>query len=245
MRTIDYARHGETAEHLRDEYRGGSPFPHIVIDEFLRPGSVEAINRAFPDPDQEMIRKSRTAILDDGRVAQSGKRNYRYGEVDEAIEGLFAELNTQPFIQWLESLTGINALLPDPRMRGGGIHVTEPGGLLRVHADFNKHPLFGLDRRINVLIYLNEDWQEDYGGHLELWNSDVSQCEKRILPIANRCVIFNTSSDSFHGHPQPLTCPQGRERRSIAMYYYSNGRPPQEQREKHATLWPLMPGETV
>ena len=98
--------------------------------------------------------------------------------------------------------------MTDALLQGGGVHLVKPGGLLRVHADFNKHPSFQLRRRLNLLLYFNVDWREEYGGHLELWNRDVSQCVQRILPIANRCVIFNTSSDSYHGHPRRAELPR-------------------------------------
>jgi Rps23 Pro-64 3,4-dihydroxylase Tpa1-like proline 4-hydroxylase len=140
-------------------------------------------------------------------------------------------------------LTGIEGLLPDPHMQGGGIHQIHRGGFLRVHADFNKHPKFGLDRRLNLLLYLNKDWQEEYGGEIELWSRDMARCERRILPTARRCLIFSTLSDSYHGHPHPLTCPEGMTRKSIAMYYYTNGRPAEEQRPQHGTLWQKLPQE--
>ena len=85
-----------------------------------------------------------------------------------------------------------------------------------------------LDRRINVLIYLNENWEEEYGGHFELWEKDKSKCIVRIPPIFNKMAIFSTTDFSWHGHPDPLTCPQGRSRKSLALYYYTHGRPEYE-----------------
>jgi hypothetical protein len=97
-----------------------------------------------------------------------------------------------------------------------------------VHADFNKHPVFNLDRRLNALLYLNKDWKEEYGGHLELWNRDVTRCEAKILPVFNRLAVFGTTDFTFHGHPNPLQCPEGTTRKSLALYYFSNGRPAEE-----------------
>jgi Rps23 Pro-64 3,4-dihydroxylase Tpa1-like proline 4-hydroxylase len=93
-----------------------------------------------------------------------------------------------------------------------------------VHADFNRHEKLNLDRRLNLLLYLNRDWKEEYGGHLQLWTRDMGRCVVKVLPVFNRCVVFSTTDFSYHGHPDPLTCPPGRTRKSIAMYYYTNGR---------------------
>jgi len=161
------------------------------------------------------------------------------------VRQFFWELNSSTFLKFLEKLTGIKNLLTDPHLQGGGIHQIERGGLLRVHSDFNFHPVFKLDRRLNLLLYLNEPWPEEWGGHLQLWSKDMRRCEQKILPQARRCVIFNTLSDSWHGHPEPLACPEGVHRKSIAMYYYSNGRPKAEQHRPHKTKWQAMPGESL
>ena len=126
-------------------------------------------------------------------------------------------------------------------MIGGGIHQSLPGAVLRIHADFNKHPLWQFRRRLNVLLFLNKDWKEDYGGHIELWSSDMQSCEQKILPIANRLVIFTLSNKSFHGHPKPLNCPKGMTRKSIATYYYNNEIV--QESEEHSTLWQSLPTE--
>jgi len=146
-------------------------------------------------------------------------------------------------LQFLETLTGIKGIVPDPYFVGGGLHQIKPGGKLGVHADFNHHEKLNLDRRINVLIYLNKDWKEEYGGHFELWNKEMTAAEQKILPLFNRCAIFSTTSTSFHGHPTPLSCPPDRTRKSIATYYYSNGRPAEEVGESHSTLFKARPGE--
>jgi Rps23 Pro-64 3,4-dihydroxylase Tpa1-like proline 4-hydroxylase len=151
-------------------------------------------------------------------------------------------LNSRPMLQFLEVLTGIQGVLPDPYYVGGGVHQIKPGGKLEIHADFNRHTKLKLDRRINVLIYLNKDWKEEYGGHFELWNREMTQAEQKILPLFNRCAIFSTTSFSYHGHPNPLACPPGRTRKSIATYYYSNGRPEEEVSESHSTLFQHRPG---
>ncbi|HMJ06001.1 MAG TPA: 2OG-Fe(II) oxygenase, partial [Chthoniobacterales bacterium] len=104
---------------------------------------------------------------------------------------------------------------------GGGLHETLRGGHLGVHADFNVHGRLRVERKLNLLIYLNQDWEDDYGGQLELWDRRMKGCAVRVKPVFGRAVIFNTALDSFHGHPDPLNCPSDRSRRSIATYYYS------------------------
>jgi hypothetical protein len=149
-----------------------------------------------------------------------------------------AEFNSSAFVDFLQTMTGIEeALIPDPHYRGGGLHQIDPGGYLEVHADFNRHPAFGLDRRVNVLLYLNRDWQLEWGGQLELWDRTMSRAERRIEPVFNRTVVFSITDTAFHGHPEPLRSPPGFPRRSLAFYYYSNGRPAAERSEEHSTLF--------
>ena len=102
-----------------------------------------------------------------------------------------------------------------------------------------------LDRRLNLILYLNKGWLEEYGGNLELWDRAMTRCERRILPIANRCVIFNTTDFSNHGHPDPLACPEGMTRKSMALYYFSNGRPTEEMSRVRGTEFAARPGERL
>ena len=129
----------------------------------------------------------------------------------------------------MQDLTSINEkLVPDPELNGGGLHEIKSGGYLKVHTDFNKHPNFNLDRRVNILIYLNKNWNSIYGGDLQLWDRDMQICKKKIYPIFNKMVIFSTNDYSNHGHPDPVTCPENISRKSIALYYFSNGRPKED-----------------
>ncbi len=234
---FNYAELYKMADEKRETYKQGSPFPHIVLDDFISRALTKAVLENFPKADQSLSQRDNSVYIK-GKPIQHNKVGIRDETLySETLRHLFWELNSLRFIQFLEKLTGINALLPDPTYRGGGIHQTKPGGMLQIHADFNKHPVFGLDRRINFLLYLNEDWQPNWGGDLELWSKDLTTCEKVISPIAGRCVIFNTTSDSWHGHPEPIACPEGNARKSLALYYYTNGRPAHEEREAHKVLW--------
>jgi Rps23 Pro-64 3,4-dihydroxylase Tpa1-like proline 4-hydroxylase len=131
------------------------------------------------------------------------------------------ELNGQVFVEYLEALTGIAGLIPDPHYRGAGLHQILPGGLLKIHADFDSQTHLALHRRINVLLYLNRDWDETYGGDLELWDTAMTHAVVRVAPVANRLLVFETAGRHYHGHPEPLACPPGRSRRSLAWFFYT------------------------
>ena len=123
--------------------------------------------------------------------------------------------------------------MPDPHLSGGGLHEIKKGGILKVHTDFNKHPKNNLDRRVNVLIYLNKNWKKEYNGCLELWDKEMIKCKQKIIPNFNKMVIFSTTDFSNHGHPEPLKCPKNKSRKSLALYYFSNGRPQEEILDKN------------
>jgi hypothetical protein len=144
-------------------------------------------------------------------------------------------LNSGPFLNYLEKLTGIANLIADPSYFGGGVHWIENGGFLEVHADFNHLKKYNLARRINLLLYLNKDWKDEYHGHLELWDRSSMTKRKEVAPVFNRAVIFSTVKEALHGHPTPLSAPPGVARRSLALYYYTNTWEPAVQ--AHTTLY--------
>jgi hypothetical protein len=227
------------AEAHRDAYAAATPFPHAVIDGVLPEAVLDAVVAEFPDPD-------RTWRSFDDRNQKKFGATAAEAELGDVTRNVLAEFNGAAFLGFVQALTGIDEpLIPDPHYKGGGLHQIPPGGYLAVHADFNLHPLFNLDRRVNVLLYLNRDWDPAWGGQLELWDRSMTRAEKRIDPVFNRMVIFSITDTAFHGHPDPLRCPPGRARRSLAFYYYSNGRPEHEQAERHTTLFQSRPAERV
>jgi hypothetical protein len=221
------------ASEYRNAYINADPFPNIYFDNFFNPDMLKAVLEEFPD----MTKKADLKYNDPNQVKLASKGEYRFGPTTKQFMHF---LNSQPFLEFLSILTGIDNLIPDPFFEGGGCHQIVPGGMLKIHADFNKHPRNKLDRRLNVLVYLNEDWHEEYGGHFELWDREMKGCKKKILPLFNRMAMFSTTSDSYHGHPNPLTCPPDRTRKSLALYYYTNGRPEEEVVEgiqDHTTIF--------
>lgn len=235
---LDYERLSGLSREA-NAYREALPFSHAVIDNFLPSNTIRLLLDQYPH-DQSLASWNNATHPSKGGGAyvQKEKRNIRdITRMPWAYRQVIWELQSLPTLQALSDLTGIAGLLPDPMLRGGGIHQIGRGGYLKVHADFTLHRDYDLDRRINLLIYLNEDWQDEWGGHLELWDPALAGPPRRVSPIANRCVIFSTTSDSFHGHPHPLKCPEGIYRKSIALYYYTNGRNDQTQSRVFSTDW--------
>lgn len=220
----------------RDAYQKASPFPHIQLENVFPAETLDAVLEEFPGP------KGIDWIeFDDPRQKKLGFRVDN--EIGPRTLNFLHYLNSAPFVQFLEELTGITGLIPDPYYEGGGLHQILPGGFLKIHADFNWHYKLKLHRRINVLIYLNKDWEESFGGHLELWDSNMEACREKILPTFGKMVVFNTTDYAYHGHPNPLACPPNRSRKSIALYYYSSSRPKEEISNAHWTLFKQRQGE--
>jgi len=210
----------ELGKQKNAEYMQAEPFPSMYFDNLFDDDMLRKIIAEFPEigKDKQDIKYENPNEL---KLATRGE--YRFGPTTREFVHF---LNSQPFLEFLQNLTGIKeTLLPDPYLEGGGFHEIKQGGYLKMHVDFHKHKLTKLDRRLNILVYLNEDWKEEYGGHFELWERDMSKCAKKILPVFNRLAMFSTTDYSWHGLPDPLTCPPDRSRRSIALYYYTNGRP--------------------
>ncbi|HSK34042.1 MAG TPA: 2OG-Fe(II) oxygenase [Propionicimonas sp.] len=138
------------------------------------------------------------------------------------LNAVAREFCSPRFVEFLTELTGIENLMPDWSMDGGGLHQTLRGGHLNIHADFtthHDHPDWA--RRVNILLYLNREWPTEWGGQLELWDKEMTSCQGKVTPAGNRMLVFTTSFDSFHGHPDGLTCPPGEARRSMALYYFT------------------------
>ncbi|MEP1471042.1 MAG: 2OG-Fe(II) oxygenase [Halieaceae bacterium] len=239
---LDYDRLRKRLIAEHEEYTSADPFPHLVVDNFLSPEITDALIEGFPAASADINWRQLIARGNDGEKVQFNKQGMPHlFKIPALARQLIWELNSGTFIRCLEKLTGIDNLLPDPSLRGGGLHQILPGGLLGVHADFTHHVDYDLERRVNLLLYLNKDWQDEYEGHLELWNQDASQCVKRLRPSAGRCIIFNTDADSYHGHPRPLNCPEGMSRKSIALYYYTVGRDDKDVAPTQRTDWQKLP----
>lgn len=199
---------------LHDRYAAGDPFPHIVLDEFIDADVLRRLIAEWPETAADRQHYD--------RAQERLKYEWQPHELTTpALRSFLAEMNAEPMLRFIEALTGIKKLIADPYYAGAGLHETNRGGHLGVHADFNIHKGMNLLRRINLLIYLNDDWSPDWRGDLELWSTDMKERRHAVAPVLGRAVIFNTDLDSFHGVPDAVACPPERSRRSIALYYYT------------------------
>jgi hypothetical protein len=218
---------------LKSEYVSAQPFPHVALNGLFDLDCLRSIESEFPTTDQ--MGGSFTGEIEGGKFTESDWE--KFGPLTQEF---FAACNSAPFLNALQELTGISGLIPDPYLAGGGQHQTGRGGRLKVHSDFNVHPFLNLTRRLNMLVYLNEDWDLDWGGKIELWNGDMTSAEVAVAPALGQVVIFSTTDNSFHGLPEPLECPPDRFRRSLAFYYFTADETSPEAR---STLWKERPNE--
>lgn len=231
---LDMQRLRELLPALHNDYKSARPYPHIPIDGFLQEAVARQAREAFPE------------VRDAGWIHYVHVNERKHGLnknelIPPFLRDLIQALNQPEFVALLSELTGIPGLLPDDSLEGGGLHQSQRGGFLNVHADFTVHPHRRTwQRRVNLLIYLNEAWQPEYGGDLELWERDMSRCAVKIAPLFNRAVIFNTDADSFHGFPEPIQCPEGMTRKSIALYYFTEEKTPPVMR---STNYRARPGD--
>jgi Rps23 Pro-64 3,4-dihydroxylase Tpa1-like proline 4-hydroxylase len=198
-------------------YQKNSPYPHIVIDNFLKDAVAKEVAEAFPKPNSEFWFQYNNPI--EKKFATDDIRKF-----PKIIAKLIHALNSQEFVEKVEKLTGIKGLFSDPYLHGGGLHCSKNGGKLDIHLDYSLHPKLEMERRCNLILYLSPEWNESWGGSLEMWDKDMSKCVKKITPQFNRAVIFNTDDISLHGHPDPINCPENISRNSIALYYLSEAR---------------------
>ena len=201
---------------LRARFDSAPPFPHLVFDNLFAPELLDSIAA-----DYGRMRGEDWIKYDNANELKFGTRpNVRLGPGSQAY---FDTIHRAKFTRFLTAITGIEALLPDPMLRGGGLHEIPVGGKFAVHTDFTRHADTKLDNRLVFITYLNKDWQEDWGGALELWNP--TSCVQKVVPLFGRSILFAHSAESLHGHPDPVNTPDGRTRRSVAAYFYTNGRP--------------------
>lgn len=229
----------EYGSNKNEDYKNAPYFGHIVIDNFLPAYLIEDILKNFPNDvfSNDVIFKENSF--------ERNKRQISPYDCNTKILNYFLFFNSKPFIQFLESLTGINGLFGDHSYGGGGFHEIKKGGKLGIHADFRIHPKLRAHRRVNVLIYLNKDWDINWNGNLELWSPNMKTLIRSIEPIFNRCVIFNTEENAYHGHPHDLLVPDGKTRKSIALYYYTGSNSIFGEAHNVSTIFKSTPTDSV
>jgi len=215
-------------ESYKNIYNNQSPYPHVVIDNFLRDDVYNAlmneVNQLSKKPDSFFINNVYGII--DEHDSQRGKRQVDGIEkMDLKMVEVIKFLNSKYFLGLVKDMTGFKELQSIENYSNSGYHQTHRGGFLDVHHDFNlSHHDSTLFRQINFLLYLNKNWESEWGGDLELWDKDMSGPVKLISPIGNRVVMFNIDR-APHGHPNPLNCPENEYRKSFALYYYNRENP--------------------
>ncbi len=209
-----YERYEHRVDELAAAYRRHAPVSHLVFDRFLDHDLARTLSAEFPNETTDRWITYR-------HVNENKASLDRWEEMPPTIAAVLYELCSPRFVSWCAQITGIADLIPDPLLDGGGLHLARAGGYLNVHTDFSVHrhqPSWR--RRCNLILYLNEDWNPDWGGAMEVWAPDMSRCVESISCEINRAVLFDTSQ-ALHGFPEPLRCPADRRRKSLQIYYYT------------------------
>ncbi len=225
---------------LKRDFDTAQPFRHLMVEEFLEPEFALEVANAYPSFEEAQAMGFAFDFVNERKKVQISDAS----KFPEPIAKLNEVLASREFLADLEYITGIPNLLADPTLAGGGMHVTGPHGRLDVHVDFNYSHESKMHRRLNILVYLNPNWNPQWGGAVELWDPKVKKCYRSVDPMLNRMVIFETSHISYHG-VTPLTCPPEQQRRSFAAYYYTREAPVGWDGTKHDTIFRARPSEKM
>ena len=212
------------------------PFKHLYIDNFFSESFANKLLDSFPS-----LNSNNWDISNDPDIEVKMRSNWNSEfDIPENIVDCVRLMNSSYFLKAISDVFGIPKLIPDPYFSGGGLNVTVSGGLLDVHIDGNYHDASGLHRRVNAILYLNPGWREEWGGEFGLYDRNGEKLEKKIAPLHNRVMMFDTNDFSFHGLPDPIKFPKGHARRSIILYYYTKEpRPTKDTNisKPHSALW--------
>ncbi|HKU97541.1 MAG TPA: 2OG-Fe(II) oxygenase [Vineibacter sp.] len=218
-----------SVEAASKRFREAQPFKHLVFEGLFAPRLLECIHGEF-----DAVSRGDWERYDNRNERKLGtKPSARLGP---AAQLYFDTIYSKRFVDFVGRVSGIDGLITDPMLYGGGLHKIPTGGKFAPHVDFNKHPVTKLDNRLVFITYLNKDWKPEYGGALQLWDADSDQCVREVVPVFGRSILFYQSSRSIHGHPDPVRAPDGRTRRSVAAYFYSNGRSDEPTDHHHTTI---------
>ena len=219
-------------EGLRERFRAGKPYPHVVIDGFFDPEILERIVADFPSQSGRDWIKYDT----ENEIKQTSRG---IADLSAFTQAFFMQVNSEPMLEFLRFVTGHADLVADPLFHGGGLHESFRGGWLNVHVDWTQHPVLPLARRLNLIIYLNHDWDAAWGGALDLCDATTKQAGASVTPLFNRAVIFETNDQTLHGFPEPMTCPVDQSRKSVSLFYWS----PDPEAVKKSSFITFLPGK--
>jgi hypothetical protein len=198
---------------LKNDYLNAKPFEHIVIDNFLEESYAEKIYNLFPELNNSWYEYKNPIEV-----------KYAFDNINSLsgeLKNYFYYLSTQEFINVIKKLTNLDNIEYDEFLHGAGLHLHPRFGRLNVHLDYEKHPYTNKERQLNIILFLNKNWDINWNGANELWNSDVSKCIKKTDIKFNRAILFKTNDISWHGLPDKILCPNDIYRKSLAYYYVS------------------------
>jgi Rps23 Pro-64 3,4-dihydroxylase Tpa1-like proline 4-hydroxylase len=240
--------HAGFRDHIAEferQFAAAQPFRHVVIEQFLDPSFCQQLMAQFPPFAAGDARNEHGEQAGKSVIAQIARIGGAFDKFDRLMRD-------REFLSAIGRITGISQLLYDEDYVGGGTHENLSGQELDPHVDFNFHPRFGWHRRLNLIVFLNPQWDPAWGGSLELLrepSDDSDACV--VVPVANRAVIFETTESSWHGF-HIIRTPPGISRKSLAVYFYSKERPAHEITPSHATHYyqrplasHLQPGYTL
>jgi 2OG-Fe(II) oxygenase superfamily len=222
---FDSDRYRRLAVESAQRYQTDPPFPHIAFDEFLPHQLALTLAAQFPQPDNPAWTTHANAHANRQFLGDETKYHPLFRQFTQAV-------SSRRFLLFLETLSGINGLIPDPYFIGGGAMTADCGHKLDMHIDFNWHYHLHVYRRLNALFYLTPEWQEGWGGALRVEGSVT----RNYFPVFNRLIVFSTSEDSWHGQPIPLACPPNIKRNVFSAFYYTAASPAQEA-DPHLTKY--------
>lgn len=209
------------------------PFKYVVIDDFLPNNLADLCVHKFPYPHEDVWDRPDDDVEKKLRSNYKSEFDFPYG-----LQDAVRILNSSHILNAMSEALGIPKLIPDPYFTGGGLNMSLRGGMLDVHVDGNYHDATGLNRRVNAILFLNPNWDESWGGEFGVYKNEGKKLVKKIYPVMNRLVIFDTHDQSFHGTPEPINCPKDESRKSLILYYYTVAERENVRWDKpHSALW--------
>ncbi len=218
---------------LKKNYKNADPFDHVILDNFWTKKVAKELEKEIRNFNRD---KKYNVIKYDNAIEKKITCN-DYDKFPPTVYRAFSFLNSLKFVNFIQKITGIKSLITDIGLHGGGLHIHPNGGKLNVHKDYSIHPKLKKERRLNLIVYMADNWKDKWGGNLELWSHDKLHNKplnliKKIKNKFNRAILFDTSQNSWHGLPNSIKLPKGKKRQSMAVYYLSEPRPKAENRQR-------------
>lgn len=224
-KVFNFDKFEEHIQENKENYQNKKPFSYDGIIDLFSETALDGVLDSFPNVEDEKLWDKR----DDKGIQVKLRTNWKTElDIPPKVLEVIQTLQSGRFCRLLSEYTGIDGLMPDYWFGGGGLNQIMPGGQLAMHVDGTHNDEIKMYRRVNVIVFLNKNWKDEYGGHLEFWDKELTHCVDKIRPDYNTMAMFNTSDLTQHGHPHPLTCPENMSRKSLILYFYTSTRPDEE-----------------